>query len=238
MPALFRTVSAGVAGAGSAGTGASGGTSAGAAVAGAVVCGAGAWACCCCTCGRRLFHHHQPPAAPAARIITAIRPSAKPRFFEEPLAAGAAATGTAAAAGAEGGAEIGGAGGGVDCAGRVVTVAICDCCGPAPTGATGNAVLTVASSNAFESNVRFRLLSAFSTSFMDCQRAFGSFGRQRLMIASSSGGVSGATSANGFTSSRRTDESVEMLEPPSKARRPLTISYNTEPKEKISERAS
>src|ERR1035438_6598365 len=194
---------------------------------------------------RRLFHHQKPPAAAAARTITTIRPNTKP-IFEELLAAGggAAATGAAGAAtmgssaandatGSGGGAGVDGGGGGT---GRVVTVAVCEaCCADAP-GTRG--IRVVASSNTSASNVRFKLLSAFSTSFMDCQRALGSLGRQRLMIASSSGGVSGATSANGFTSSRRTDESVEILDPPSNARRPLTISYKTEPNEKISERAS
>src|SRR5437016_4029472 len=88
------------------------------------------------------------------------------------------------------------------------------------------------------SSCRLRPSSAFSISFMDCQRAFGSLRRHMAMICSNSIGTPGARSGIGFTSSRRTAESVEIPDPPSKARRPVTISYRTEPKEKISERAS
>src|SRR5579871_1820269 len=161
--------------------------------------------------------------------MTASNPRASPRLLlvgaagdcATPAGIGGAEVGIGGGAGVGGAAEIGG-GGGVDGGvGRVVTVAVSaeglDAGGP--SGAR-----TVASSKPLASNVRLRLVSAFSISFIDCQREFGSFARQRLIIASSSGGVSGATSANGFTSSRSTDERVEMLEPPSKARRPLTIS--------------
>ena len=88
------------------------------------------------------------------------------------------------------------------------------------------------------SSCRLRPSSAFCISFMDCQRAFGSLRRHMAMICSNSIGTPGASSGIGFTSSRKTAESVEIPEPPSKARRPVTISYRTEPKEKISERAS
>ena len=58
------------------------------------------------------------------------------------------------------------------------------------------------------------------------------------MICSSADGTLGAASRIGATSSRRIADSVEIPELPSNARRPVTISYKTEPKEKMSERVS
>jgi len=77
-----------------------------------------------------------------------------------------------------------------------------------------------------------------ATSIIDCQRSAGFLRRQRAMRWSNSAGTSGAMDGMGFTSSRRTAESVESPESPSKARWPVTISYSTAPNEKMSERAS
>src|SRR5579859_6952891 len=44
------------------------------------------------------------------------------------------------------------------------------------------------------SSCRCRAIRAVSISFIDCQRAAGSFGKQRRMICSSNGGTSGADS--------------------------------------------
>ena len=66
----------------------------------------------------------------------------------------------------------------------------------------------------------------------------GALRRHRTMVRCSSGGASTTVSAIGFGSTCRIADKVEISEGPSKARRPVTISYKTEPNEKMSERAS
>ncbi len=73
---------------------------------------------------------------------------------------------------------------------------------------------------------------------MLCQRRCGSLRRQRLIMRSTSRGMPGPVWLSGTGSECSTDASVESFESPEKARRPVTISYNTAPNEKMSERAS
>jgi len=89
-----------------------------------------------------------------------------------------------------------------------------------------------------ESDSRFSTDSAPCTSFIVCQRSSGFFRRQRWTNISNCGGVSGASSAIGRVSSRKIAVSVVTLDSPSKALRPVIISYSTTPNEKISDRVS
>ena len=73
---------------------------------------------------------------------------------------------------------------------------------------------------------------------MSWKRRSGFFSRQRLITSCISRGVSGATWLTGLGSSRRIAATVAAFVSPGNARRPVVISYSTEPNAKISERTS
>ena len=89
-----------------------------------------------------------------------------------------------------------------------------------------------------DSDSSFSSSSATFTSAMCWNRLDGSFRLQRRMTRSTSAGRSLTISPMRFGSSRRIAVSVEICDVPSNALRPLSISYSTEPKLKMSERAS
>ena len=70
------------------------------------------------------------------------------------------------------------------------------------------------------------------------KRRSGSLRRQRWISFSSSAGTPGAISLGGFGSADTTADSVSWRDAPANARRPVSISYSTDPKLKTSLRAS
>src|SRR6266478_1721849 len=75
------------------------------------------------------------------------------------------------------------------------------------------------------------------TSAMFCERRAGSLRKHRWTIRSNSAGMPGADWIKDEGSSRITADSVAMRLGPENARLPVSISYSTAPKEKMSERA-
>ena len=90
----------------------------------------------------------------------------------------------------------------------------------------------------WESDCCFNLSIAECISSMVCQRSAGFLRRHRSIISTSGCGVCGASSRIGCTSSRMIAAMVEIVESRVKPFRPVTISYSTMPREKMSDRAS
>ena len=72
----------------------------------------------------------------------------------------------------------------------------------------------------------------------DCSRSSGSFAKQLFTVPSSAGGNKGCTLEIGSGSAARIAAMVYAVVLPSNARLPVTISYNTAPRAKMSLRAS
>ena len=84
----------------------------------------------------------------------------------------------------------------------------------------------------------FRPSSTSLTSCADCQRSSGSLTRQLRTTSASAVGASARSVASGGASARRIEEATAAALDPSNARRPLAISWSTQPRAKTSLRAS
>ena len=87
-----------------------------------------------------------------------------------------------------------------------------------------------------ESRSCLKSSSAIRTSAMLCQRFSGAFRKHRETIRASSPGRPCPSADSGAGSAVRIAASVETVDSPWNARRPVSISYNSAPNEKMSER--